>query len=93
MINSTSSSDRTIRPDAIGHAPVKSTVRSSGADQFSAANSEALKGALASNPEIRPEVVARGRELASDPSYPSLAVLRQVGQKILNSPDLSAETA
>ncbi|HVU15765.1 MAG TPA: hypothetical protein VHD32_02485 [Candidatus Didemnitutus sp.] len=67
-------------------------MRGPGADQFSAANSDALRGALASQPEIRPDVVARGRELAADPSYPSLDILRQVGQKILNSPDLTVDT-
>jgi hypothetical protein len=91
MINSTSSSDRTIRPDSIAHAPAKSAVRGLGTDQFSASNSDALRSSLASQPEVRPEVVARGRELAADPSYPSAEILRQVGGMILKSPDLSVE--
>ena len=91
MINSTSSSDRTVRPESVSPAQPKAVHRGPGADQFSAANSEALRSALASQPEIRPEVVARGRQLAADPSYPSADVLRQVGQTILNSPDLSVD--
>jgi hypothetical protein len=50
-----------------------------------------LRSALQAQPEIRPEVVARGKELASDPSYPSSAILRKVGEAILNSPDLSED--
>ncbi len=91
MINSTSSSDRTIRPDAITSTPNKLVVHGSGHDQFSAENSAALRSALASQPEIRPEVVARGRALAADASYPSAEILRHVGNKILNSPDLSED--
>ncbi len=93
MINSTSSSDRTVRPDAVVPTPPKMVVRATSSDQFSAANSAALRSALASQPEIRPEVVARGRALAADPTYPSKDILSQVGQQILNSPDLSTDTA
>jgi len=46
---------------------------------------------LAAQPEIRPEVVARGKVLAADPSYPSTSILRAVGGTILNSPDLSED--
>lgn len=62
-----------------------------GADRFSPENTAALKAALAQQPEIRPDVVARARALAADPSYPSPEVLRQVGETILRSPDLSEQ--
>jgi len=91
MINSTSSSDRTIRPDTVSPIPPKTAVRGAGSDQFSAENSAALRSALASQPEIRPDVVARGQALAADPSYPSREILRQVGQAILKAPDLSVD--
>ena len=91
MINSTSSSDRSARTDAVAPAVIKSPFIRTGSDQFSARNSATLRAALAAQPEIRPEVVARGRELAADPTYPSTAVLRQVADKILRSPDLSEE--
>jgi hypothetical protein len=69
------------------------TLRGPGADNFSASNSAALREALARQPEIRPEVVERARQLAADPSYPSADIIRQVSQKILNSPDLSNDQA
>ena len=56
-------------------------------DQFSAENTAALRVALNRTPEVRPEVVARGRALAADPSYPSAEILRKVGEAIIKSPD------
>lgn len=60
-------------------------------DQLSTAGTELLKAKLASEPEVRPEMVERGRQLAADPSYPSAAILTSVASKILNSPDLSED--
>ena len=92
MINSTSSSDRTT-PPAVSLEAVrpKVTVRNPVGDQFSADNSAALRVALSKQPEVRPEVVARGRALAADPNYPSAAILRSVGEALIKSPDLSEE--
>jgi hypothetical protein len=58
-------------------------------DQVSTDNAAALKTALAAQPEIRPEVVARARELAADPGYPSISIIRNVASQILAAPDLS----
>lgn len=71
--------------------PQKPVVRGPGADSFSAANSTALRAALQAQPEVRPEVVARGKELAADPSYPSNDILRKVGEALLKSPDLTED--
>jgi hypothetical protein len=91
MINSTSSSDRVLRPDGVVlHAKTPSP-QGPDADRFSPEHSAALKAALTAQPEIRPDVVERARLLASDPSYPSPAILRQVGRAILNSPDPSEQ--
>lgn len=87
MINSTSSSDRVLRPDGVVFHNKTPAPDGAGADRFSPENTAALKSALARQPEIRPEVVARARVLAADPAYPSPAVLRQVGEAILASPD------
>lgn len=90
MITSTSSADRTPRPEQI--APVaKPVVRSEAArpDRISTEQAEFLRAALERQPAVRPEVVARGRELAADPSYPSMEVLRHVAGQILAAPDLS----
>ena len=40
--------------------------------------SNALDGAVKKLPASRPEAVARARELAADPAYPSADTLRQV---------------
>jgi hypothetical protein len=93
MINSTPRSNNIVRPDLVAPATARSTVIPIGTDRFSAVNSAALHAALSAQPEIRPEVVARGRVLAADPSYPSVEVLRQVGAALLNSPDLSEEAS
>ena len=92
MINSTSSSDRTPRAESVELTRPKVVVRNPDAgDQFSAENSAALRVALTRQPEIRPEVVARGRALAADPAYPSAAILGRVAQALIKSPDLSED--
>lgn len=91
MINSTSSSDRVLRPEGpVLHAK-SAAAGGLGADRFAPEHSATLKSALHDQPEIRPEVVARARALAADPSYPSAAILRQVGGAILRSPDLAEQ--
>ena len=50
-----------------------------------------LRGALARQPAIRPEVVERARALAADPTYPSAAVINHVARKIVASPDISED--
>jgi len=50
-----------------------------------------LRAALASQPEIRPDVVARGQALAADPNYPSMDVIQHVAGMILNAPDPSED--
>jgi hypothetical protein len=87
MINSTSPSDRILRPEGPVHHTPTAPKTGLGADRFSPENSKALQAALTEQPAIRPEVVARGRELAADPSYPSASILRKVSEVILHSPD------
>jgi hypothetical protein len=91
MINSTSSSDRTASTQPVPIPTPKAGTPAVGKDYFSAASTAGLRSALLAQPEIRPEVVARGKVLASDPSYPSGAILRKVGEAILNSPDPSED--
>jgi hypothetical protein len=91
MINSTSSSDRVLRPEGpVLHAKTPAA-GGPGADRFAPEHTVALRAALQDQPEIRPEVVARARALAADPAYPSPAILRQVGEAILRSPDLTEQ--
>lgn len=93
MIDSTPPSDRTHRTDKIATPSVRIPVTRFGSDRFSAQHSEALRAALAAQPEVRPEVVARGKLLAADPSYPSPEILRRIGAAILRSPDFTNEEA
>jgi hypothetical protein len=90
MISSASSPDRTPRPDPVAAsgpaAPRPFTPRP---DRIATEHAAFLRAALDRQPAIRPEVVARARALAADPSYPPPAVLRSVAQKILAAPDLS----
>lgn len=87
MINSTSSSDRVLRPEGVVLHAKNPPAGAQATDRFSPENSGALKAALQDQPAIRPEVVARGRALAADPSWPTPEILRSVGSAILSSPD------
>ncbi len=93
MINSTSPSDRTPRAEPVVQAQPKDHVRGLEADRFAAKHSETLRAALAAQPEVRPEVVARGKALAADPNYPSTDILRSVAGLIVGSPDLSDDVS
>jgi hypothetical protein len=91
MINSASSSDRVLRPEGVVLHSKPASAGSPPTDRFSPENTAALKSALAAQPEIRPEVVARGRALAADPSWPSPDILRSVAGAILASEDPAAQ--
>jgi hypothetical protein len=93
MISSTSSSSGAARPDlnltpgAAAARPV--TLR----DQLSTEHAAFLDAQLAAQPEVRPDVVARARVLAADPSYPPASVIQKVAAQILAAPDLSEDGA
>jgi hypothetical protein len=87
MINSASSSDRVLRPEGVVLHAKNPPAGAQASDRFSPENSAALKAALQAQPEIRPEVVARGQALAADPSWPTPEILRAVGSQLLASKD------
>ena len=92
MISSTSSTDRTARPElasSIGSSAERPAAPRP--DRMSTEHAAILRAALQRQPEIRPEVVERARALAADPNYPSRDVMRSVAQQILNAPDLSED--
>ncbi len=62
-----------------------------GRDTVSTERAALLRSELIRQPEIRPEVVARGRLLLADSSYPSRAVVSQLAERILAAPDLSID--
>lgn len=92
MIESTSPSDRAARTSAVPLDAQKVTVRlQPGRDSLSTDKAQQLQEALARQPEIRPDVVARGQALAADPSYPSASIIRNVAAQIVNAPDLTED--
>ena len=95
MISSTPSSNRPLRPDAVPSMAPKNASSSPapGKDQLSLESINLLREALAAQPEIRADVVARGRVLAADPAWPPQAVLRKVSEIILRARDLTEESA
>jgi hypothetical protein len=50
--------------------------------------SAAVSSALASEPSVRPEAMARARALLADPAYPSMDTLRQIAGALLSGPTL-----
>lgn len=91
MIQSTSPFDRTARPDLVPVAGQAARGKTTRSDQLSTDSAAALRTSLAQSPAIRPEVVARARALAADPTYPSVAIMRRVAQQIIAAPDLSED--
>jgi hypothetical protein len=87
MIHSTTSSGRTAPAENAAQSSPKPAVRGPGPDRFTPQQSAALSAALQAQPEIRPEVVARAKELAANPNYPSLEIVRDVAGQILRAPD------
>lgn len=90
MISPTSSSGSAARPDTPAIAGREKTRRPA-QDQLSTESGAFLKAELERQPEIRPDVVARARDLAADPSYPSAEVIRSVAQQILAAPDAAEQ--
>jgi hypothetical protein len=94
MISSTSSSDRAARPELVSSSgPVSARPTTPRPDQISTEHAAFLRAELVRQPEIRPEVVERGRALAADPSYPSSAIVQSIAGRILASPDLSEDAS
>ena len=92
MISSTSSTDRTVRPELVSaKGPASERPLAPRPDQISTESAAFLRAELERQPEIRPEVVERGRALAADPNYPSFEIMGDVARQILSSPDLSED--
>ncbi|MGH7996795.1 MAG: hypothetical protein ACREFX_10625 [Opitutaceae bacterium] len=91
MIDSTSSPDPAARSAAYTGPLQQPSLQRGPADtdRLSTEQADKLQQALGRDPELRPDVVARGRQLASDPGYPSAAIIANVAAQIVNSPDPS----
>lgn len=92
MINSTSSTERAVAATPLA-AATPSTPRQpvQRPDQISTESAEYLRTSLASQPEVRADVVERAKALAADSNYPSAAILHRIAGMIVNSPDLSED--
>ena len=96
MIHSTSNNSGQPRSDALAAsdrkpaAPVSLSAAAT-AETLSSAGADSLRAALAATPEIRPEVVARGKELARDVNYPPRAIIEDLARLFQETQDLSLE--
>jgi hypothetical protein len=94
MIQSTSHTNGYNRLDALANnvtaknTPVAKSTTESG-DSLSSANTNALREALNNTPEVRADVVKRGRELAADSNYPPRVIIAQLAKLMLESNDPS----
>jgi hypothetical protein len=57
-------------------------VAADGFDRLSTQLSSKVRASLEEMPEIRPEVVERGRKLLADPGYPSPEIVRKIAALI-----------
>lgn len=65
-------------------APAKPARASASEDVFIPEQNAQLLKSLSMEPAVRPDMVERGRTLASDPSYPFGEVLTGVAERILS---------
>ena len=93
MIDSTSSSTGASGINPLLPDPTKSGGQRAGiaSEQLSTGGADQLRTLIASQPEVRPEMVEKGRALAADPDYPPASVIRQIAGMLVNSPDLSED--
>jgi hypothetical protein len=56
-------------------------------ERLSSSSTQALREALNNSPEIRPEVVARGKALAVDPNYPPREIIEGLAKLMTETRD------
>ena len=84
-------------PSPISAAPRPNSARSapplaaSVGDSLSTSHASRLQAALAQTPALRAEVIDRVTPLATDPTYPSPAILGKIGQLLARSKDPSQQ--
>lgn len=91
MIHSTSNLHGYNRTDAAALAIAKQAstpkAEADSGDRLSSANTEALREALNNSPEVRPEVVAKGKALAVDPNYPPREIIEGLAKLMIETRD------
>ena len=93
MINSTSKTDNILRPDTIAGRPAQTRPTTAPSptetDTIRASSQENLKAALNAQPEVRPEVLERAKQLLADGNYPPREIIRRLSEMLVKSADLS----
>ena len=92
MINSTSKTGSALPPQYVAKKSTtgsQSGSQQNSADSLNASSLETLQGVLQSQPEVRPEVVSKGQQLAADSKYPPLEIIQKLSEMLVNSRDLS----
>jgi hypothetical protein len=64
--------------------PTETQLTAQAQDNFNPAQSQQMLEALQNQPEIRPEVLARAKQLAADPNYPPSDVIANVANLFVN---------
>ena len=84
MIHSTSNLNGYNRTDPASLLTAKpaasAKIDADNGERLSSSNTQALREALKSSPEIRPEVVERGKRLAVDGNYPPRAIIESLSK-------------
>ena len=72
-----------------GHArpEVQEANGGGGSDRVATDLSSKVRARLAEIPEVRPEVVERGRKLLADPNYPTPDIMREIASLITPLPE------
>ncbi len=93
MIQSTSNLHGYNRTDAAALSTAKQAstpkAEADSGERLSSSSSQALREALNNSPEIRPEVVAKGKALAADPNYPPLQIIEGLAKLMVETRDAS----
>jgi hypothetical protein len=78
---------------ATSNSSSNSEASSASSDNLSSSNTDALRTALNNTPEVRPDVVARGKTLASMASYPPLEIINSLARIMISSQDPSEKAS
>jgi hypothetical protein len=62
-----------------------------GGERLSSSNTDALREALNNTPEVRADVVARGKALAVDPNYPPREIIEKLSELMIQAREPAAE--
>ena len=91
MIHSTSHLHGYNRTDAAALSTAKQAstpkAEADSGERLSSSSSQALREALNNSPEIRPEVVARGKALAVDANYPPREIIEGLAKLMMETRD------